>query len=220
MTCNKQNVVWSLVWAVLLGKNMAWAGIPPQSEEELNDLSDIVVDATVVSVNFVGLTEVPDEMQRLHMEATLDVTIDHLGGAPQLFVIPFNVDFIEQPVASCGFSEPAHWVGEQSKLWLHMLDTEGQYAMVSWNAQEESAGSAPQPLTDKELLRLAYGLDAPNPPVDEPPVDNPVEPTGSNDTDTANGGCSLGAQGTPGSLLPIVLVALLALGLRRRQRVS
>jgi hypothetical protein len=205
---------------VLLATSSTWAGVPPQSDEELNALSDIVVDATVISVEFVALTEVPDELQRLHMEATLETTHDHLGGAPQFFVIPFPIDFIEPPIASCGFNEPAHWVGEQSKLWLHTLETEDQYGMVSWNAQEETAESAPQPLTDKELLRLAYGLDAPNPPVDNPPVDNPVEPTGSNDTENASAGCTLSAQGTPGSFLPIALFALLVVSLRRRQRVS
>jgi hypothetical protein len=202
-----------VVVGLLVITSTAFAGIPPQSEEELNELSDIVVDAEVVEIQVTGVTEVPDEMHRVHFEATLEVLNAHLGDAPDSFVITFNHDFIDQGVASCGFSEPAHWVGEKAKLWLQLNDDEN-YGMVSWNAMEELADSQPNELSGDEILALANGDEPKDPPViiEDP---NP-QPTSTNGGQGA--GCSMTASGTPVGFVPFLLFGLIALAFRLRRR--
>jgi hypothetical protein len=212
------SIVRSGFWLGLVGlfftTTMAWAGIAPQTEEEMEALSSLVVEAEVVSVAVVGVTEVPGELQRVHLEATLEVTYDYLGGSPATLSIPFNWDFIQpEDLLSCGFTEPAHWVGEKAKYYL-WDSGEGTYGQVSYDSLFELEESDPQAWTHEEILEAAY-------PTEEPPIENPpVEPTDDPSASTTGGGCTVSAQGTPGSLFPLVLFAFLVLNARRRQQLS
>jgi len=199
---------------LFLTTTVAWAGIAPQTEEEMEALSSLVVEAEVVSVAVVGVTEVPDEIHRVHLEATLKVTYDYLGGSPETLVIPFNWDLIKPTdVLSCGFTEPHHWVGEKGKYFL-WDSGEGTYGQVSYDAMFEAEESDPQPWTNEEILEAAYPTE--EPPIEEPPVTNPPTENPAEENTSGAGGCSMGAGSPANGMMPLVFCLLLMLATIRR----
>ncbi len=211
---------WMTGLALVLMTSMAWAGIPPETEEEMEALANVVVDATVVEVTVVGVTEVPDELERVHFEATLAVNYDHLGGAPESLVIPFHWDFIApQDFMSCGFTEPPHWVGEQAKYYL-WGSGDGTYGLVSYDAMFESADSDPQAWTPEEIHAAAFNEDEPFEFVPWLPLEETLvpDPVSEEPVTGIESGCSMNrAAGGNYGLMAFVLVLLLAVRRRVQQ---
>jgi len=202
-------IAGSFTW-ILFAATAASAMPAPKDADELNALSDIVVDAEVVSVECVGVVEVPGELKQAKLRSTHQVLETHLGEAPETFYIDFFVDLMDVPMAGCAWREPEHWEGERAKLWLSEAAEAGDvYALFSWSGIETLADSAPVAFTDEELANCASDT--------TPAPGSGGDSTETNQTSAGGGGCSMARTGTPSHLLPIALGLIALLGWRTRR---
>jgi len=201
-----------LAVAVFGVASWAWAMPAPKSEEELDALADIIVDAEVVSVECVGVLEVPGELKQAKFRSTHQLLASHYGDAPDTFHIDFFVDLMEVPIAACSWREPPHWVGEESKLWLHEASEAGDvYVMFDWSGIQYLDDSAPVAPTDEEMASCTA---TPDPVIAPDPV---IDPDPLAETDDGEAGCAIATNASTGSALLMVLALMGLLAGRARR---
>lgn len=172
----------------LLGMQTAHALPPPKTEQELMEMSDLVVDAECVEIQCQGPPVEDAEKITTTYLSTLFPSFSYKGGMPNSIQIRGELyDWKNAPPIGGWHQEPVPegWVG---KLYLEQL-TDGTYTKVWWNAMEEDPNAShPQPLPSCEQEEVDGGV-----------ADGAVEPDGSADPD---GGQQPDGAGEPDGGLP------------------